>query len=155
MRAWASSVFRYSCDPASWLDSGPKVRFPKYIKRPPLAVLFLSLSYWHSKVWFYWAWYPPSTNTVVFEKVFKRSSERFNEWLYSLPTTHEKKDYNWPPQPALVQIPFFFTLSYPAHCPSGLKKGLFVVTTYHYMASFQARFLAWIKALKPLSSLCN
>jgi len=37
------------------------IRFPKYIKRPPLAVLFLSLSYWHSKVWFYWAWYPPST----------------------------------------------------------------------------------------------
>ena len=76
----------------------------------------------------------PALYKVVFEKVFKRlfvsSSERCNELLYSLPTTHEKKDYIGPPQPALVQIPFFFTLSYPAHCPSGLKKRLFVVTTY-------------------------
>ena len=70
----------------------------------------------------------PALYKVVFEKVFKRlfvsSSERCNELLYSLPTTHEKKDYIGPPQPALVQIPFFFTLSYPAHCPffNRLKK---------------------------------
>ena len=68
----------------------------------------------------------PALYKVVFEKVFKRlfvsSSERCNEWLYSLPTTHEKKDYIGPPQPARVQIPFFFTLSYPAQAHLRLKK---------------------------------
>jgi hypothetical protein len=89
----------------------------------------------------------PALYKVVFEKVFKRlfvsSSKTFNEWL---PTTHEKKDYIGPSQPALVQILFFFTLSYPAHCPSGLKAFSLSPLTVIYMAIF----LAFIKASKPL-----
>lgn len=96
----------------------------------------------------------PALYKVVFEKVFKRlfvsSSKTFNEWLYSLPTTHEKKDYIGPSQPALIQILFFFTFSYPAHCPSGLKAFSLSPLTLIYMASFLAIFLAFIKASKPL-----
>lgn len=93
----------------------------------------------------------PALYKVIFEKVFKRlfvsSSKTFNEWLYSLPTTHEKKDYIGPSQPALIQILFFFTLSYP---PSGLKAFSLSPLTVIYMASFLAIFLAFIKASKPL-----